>query len=120
MPRRSDPATFNGRVALLGDAQHTMVMYRGEGANQAILDASVLFNEIRSLYQSSGPIESKELREAISRYEADAVKRGELAVLASRRACLDAHNWKMLDDNSPIINRSISIDDLEDVRPERA
>jgi 2-polyprenyl-6-methoxyphenol hydroxylase-like FAD-dependent oxidoreductase len=105
---------------MIGDAQHSMVMYRGEGANQAIIDASVLFNEIRPLYQSSGPIEGESLKNATSRYEAEAVKRGELAVLASRRACLDAHDWKRLNDDSPLVNKRVSREDLEDVRPERA
>lgn len=105
---------------MLGDAQHTMVMYRGGGANQAILDASVLFDAIKPSYQSEGPIESKEFKEALARYEAEAVQRGEVAVLASRQACLDAHDWKRLNDQSPIVNMRVAREDLEDKRPETA
>lgn len=119
VPRRSDPTLSNGRIALLGDAQHAMVMYRGEGANQAILDAESLYKQIKPLYQSSASIESKALGEAIAQYEDEAVKRGELAVLASRRACLDAHDWKRLNDSSPIINVDMTRDQVEDERPER-
>lgn len=97
-----------------------MVMYRGEGANQAILDAAAFYKQISPLYQSTErAVDSKAWREAVGRYEDDAVERGELAVLASRRACLDAHDWKRLNDQSPIVNRSVGKEELRDERPER-
>lgn len=84
------------------------------------LDASVLFDAIKPLYQSDGPIESKESKEALAKYEAEAVKRGEVAELASRQACLDAHEWKRLNDQSPIVHMTVAREDLEDKRPETA
>ncbi|KAG0778083.1 hypothetical protein G6F22_011446 [Rhizopus arrhizus] len=37
------------RVVLMGDSAHPMTMFRGNGANQAILDAGSLANEIRNI-----------------------------------------------------------------------
>jgi salicylate hydroxylase len=43
-------AGFSRRVILIGDASHPMSPFKGQGANQALLDA---LNLARSLYQSS-------------------------------------------------------------------
>jgi 2-polyprenyl-6-methoxyphenol hydroxylase-like FAD-dependent oxidoreductase len=120
VPRRSSQDTFDGRVVLAGDAQHSMVMFRGEGANQAIIDVAKLFEQIRPLYSSDGPVEESDepFKAAIQRYESDAIARGEYSVLASRRACLDAHDFKRINDDSPLINQQPHRDDLQDFRPD--
>ena len=46
-------------------------------------------------------------------YEAEMIDRTELAVLASRQACLDAHDWSRLNDKSPLVRRRLMKADLE-------
>ncbi|KAM3416471.1 hypothetical protein BST61_g8066 [Cercospora zeina] len=50
VPQRNSHDPFHGRVVLLGDAMHAMVMYRGGGANHAIVDVSVLLEALKPLY----------------------------------------------------------------------
>jgi 2-polyprenyl-6-methoxyphenol hydroxylase-like FAD-dependent oxidoreductase len=111
LPRRT--TAFNsGRVILLGDAAHTMVMYRGEGANQSIMDVKVLLGLFEPLLQHEDS-EVQDFRAARDTYEDEMVERTELAVLASRQACLDAHEWQKLDDQSPLVRRRLMRADLE-------
>ncbi len=55
------------------------------------------------------------LEEMITGYEKEMVKRTRPAVLASRRACLDAHEYKRIDENSPLVSRrAIVVDEGDD------
>lgn len=47
------------------------------------------------------------LRAAIDAYEDDANARGIPGVLASRQACLDAHEYGRINDESPLVKRRI-------------
>ena len=114
LPRRT--TSFDGRVVLLGDAAHAMVMYRGEGANHAIVDVSVLLQHIGSLLEGEGEIDDGKFETAVRAYEAEMIERTEIAVLASRQACLDAHDFKKLDDRSPLVRRRLMRVDLEERR----
>ena len=107
LPRRT--TAFNGRVVLLGDAAHAMVMYRGEGANHAIVDVSTLLQHIQPLVGG----DDEKWKNAIEAYEAEMIERTELAVLASRQACLDAHDFSRLDEGSPLVRRRLMRADLE-------
>ncbi|APA14382.1 hypothetical protein SS1G_11784 [Sclerotinia sclerotiorum 1980 UF-70] len=89
---------WGGKVTLVGDAAHAMTMYRGEGANHGILDAALLIDQLKKV--KSGEITQKE---AIAAYEAEMRPRTHEAVLKSRQAALDAHDWEVLTENSPII-----------------
>jgi 2-polyprenyl-6-methoxyphenol hydroxylase-like FAD-dependent oxidoreductase len=120
VPRRNFDEVCDGRVVLLGDAMHTMVMYRGEEANHAIIDVSVLLDALKPLYGNTldltvGKVE-KAFRDAVDRYEDEVVARTEIAVLASRRACLDAHDFQRLNNDSPLVRRSLMRSDLDDPR----
>ncbi|PNP82903.1 hypothetical protein FNYG_03781 [Fusarium nygamai] len=90
----------NGRVTLAGDAAHAMTMYRGEAANHGILDAYRLTKALEGAYHKG-----KGLNEAIDEYEAELRERTEVAVLLSRQACLDAHDWAGLNENSAVLKK---------------
>jgi 2-polyprenyl-6-methoxyphenol hydroxylase-like FAD-dependent oxidoreductase len=112
-PRRTT-AFEDGRVVLLGDAAHTMVMYRGEGANHSIVDVQVLLNHFQPVVEAGG-MDGETFKEAREAYENEMVERTEIAVLASRRACMDAHEWERLNDKSPLVRRRLMRADFEEV-----
>ncbi|KAM3498455.1 hypothetical protein MY10362_008229 [Beauveria mimosiformis] len=89
-----------GRVSLAGDAAHAMTMYRGEAANHGLLDARNLCNALVKV--SSG---EASLKEALDSYEAEMVERTNPAALLSREACLDAHDFHCLNENSAVLKR---------------
>ena len=77
--------------------------YRGEGANHGILDAALLVDQLKKV--KAGEITQKEVIDA---YEAEMRPRAHEAVLKSRQAALDAHDWDVLTENSPIIGGRIA------------
>ncbi|KAK4039470.1 hypothetical protein C8A01DRAFT_16553 [Parachaetomium inaequale] len=97
-----------GHVAFVGDALHPMAMYRGEGANHAIIDVLDLVELVIQPFitQDENPADDTvDLRAALDRYEDRVVGRARPAVLASRQACLDAHCWARITDKSPLLSR---------------
>lgn len=88
----------NGLVTLVGDAAHAMTMYRGEGANHGILDAALLVDQLKLV--SAGEVG---LEEGVRLYEKEMQDRGREAVLKSRQAALDAHDWFAIHDASPLV-----------------
>lgn len=90
----------NGRVTLAGDAAHAMTMYRGEAANHGILDALRLCQVLDGVYKGD-----RSREEAILKYETELRNRTSAAVLLSRQACLDAHDWAGLNENSAVLKR---------------
>ncbi|KAH3671331.1 hypothetical protein OGAPHI_000554 [Ogataea philodendri] len=89
-------ADFNdmgGKVILVGDACHAMVMYRGEAGNHAIADVKLFIELLKQ--NKAGSLTWAEL---IDNYKKDVKARAGPAVLLSRQACLDAHNWAVLKD----------------------
>jgi hypothetical protein len=78
---------------------------RGEGANHAIVDVKD-FSEIMTpvLVQQVKGESGKSLRQALDEYEDAAVARTRPAVLASRRACMDGHEWARIDEQSPLLS----------------
>ncbi|KAK4098896.1 FAD/NAD(P)-binding domain-containing protein [Parathielavia hyrcaniae] len=106
-----------GHVALVGDALHPMAMYRGEGANHAIVDVLDLVElvipqllllpsaESSTAAAGGGVGGAGRLRAALDRYEDLVVGRARPAVLASRQACLDAHQWGRIGERSPLLSR---------------
>ena len=57
---------------------------------------------------STTPTQSS-LKKAIDAYEEEMMQRTAPAVLTSRRACLDAHEYKRIDDQSPLVSRRVMI-----------
>ena len=70
--------------------QLTSLLDRGEGANHAIYDVFEFYNRVTAHLFDTDPVT---LREALDDYEDILAKRTRPAVMASRRACLDAHDW---------------------------
>ncbi|ROT41316.1 FAD/NAD(P)-binding domain-containing protein [Sodiomyces alkalinus F11] len=91
-----------GRVVLMGDALHAMTMYRGEGANHAIADV-LDFSEIVTPHLKLNRGGSNGT--ALDAYTAAVIKRTRPAVLAARRACLDAHDWPRIIPSSPLLTK---------------
>ncbi|KAK1248647.1 hypothetical protein MKX08_006867 [Trichoderma sp. CBMAI-0020] len=89
-----------GRVTLAGDAAHAMVMYRGEAGNHGILDAWHLLRQIKAIYAGE-----KTRVAAIDAYEKEMKERALPAVLLSRQACLDAHDFHGLNENSAVLKK---------------
>ncbi|KAI8079915.1 uncharacterized protein BX664DRAFT_341808 [Halteromyces radiatus] len=85
-PQPDSLAQHQGRVTLIGDAAHTMTMFKGEGGNQAIIDAvklGQLLGKVRD-----GDIS---LEQAIDQYHEEMIPRCTKAVDESNEACYLAH-----------------------------
>ena len=87
---------------------------RGEGANHAIVDVQDFADLVSPVLSRTsispadgtpGPSGFEDLRSALDAYEDAVVDRARPGVLASRRACLDAHEWKRIDETSPLLSR---------------
>lgn len=89
-----------GRITLAGDAAHVMTMYRGEAANHGLLDAYILYHGIISVYSGA-----KSRKDIVDEYEAEMIERGKPAVLLSREACIQAHDFYGLNENSAILKK---------------
>ncbi|KAK9440956.1 FAD binding domain-containing protein [Metarhizium brunneum] len=123
-----------GNAVLMGDSLHHMAMYRGEGANHAIADVVDFANHVTPLLvadnesastagnerqtetsatadnlaaeeQAANGLERGILRHALDQYEDVVINRARPGVLASRRACLDAHEWARIGPESPLLTK---------------
>ncbi|KAI2732354.1 hypothetical protein CBS147332_1493 [Penicillium roqueforti] len=88
------------RAVLMGDSAHTMTMFRGEGANNAIVDVLDLVTRVDMRQPSS--FDSKALLSSLAAYENDVFARAEPSFLNSRQACLDAHDFSKIE-GSPLV-----------------
>ncbi|KAJ5769012.1 hypothetical protein N7520_003571 [Penicillium odoratum] len=100
------------RVVLVGDAAHAMTMYRGEAANHGILDVKELFSLVLPVLETEVFSEER-LRDACESYTKGMVERAAPAVLHSRQACLDAHDYERINDESPLIRRRIAVHETQ-------
>ncbi|CAG8280068.1 unnamed protein product [Penicillium nalgiovense] len=88
------------RTVLMGDSAHTMTMFRGEGANNAIVDVLDLVRRVDMCRPSS--FNSGALLSSLAAYENDVFTRAEPSFLNSRQACLDAHDFSKIE-GSPLV-----------------
>jgi hypothetical protein len=49
--------------------------------------------------------ERRNLRTVLDIYEDEVITRARPGVLASRRACIDAHEWSKINEKSPLLSR---------------
>lgn len=68
----------DGRITMAGDAAHPMLIYRGQGFQHAILDASQYLDALIKVREGAGT-----RAQAISAYDADMIERGAKAVQQS-------------------------------------
>lgn len=97
LPSRGFWDNLGGRATLLGDAAHAMTMYRGEAANHAFKDVEELVERMVE--------HTLDIPTVCFSYENSMIDRTRRAVLASRQACLDAHEHSRIDHRSPLISK---------------
>ncbi|EGV64825.1 hypothetical protein PSN45_005171 [Yamadazyma tenuis] len=89
------------QVLLAGDAAHAMTMFRGEAGNHGITDAFELMKHIDEY------LAGRKTWEVAAKDFCSGIKaRAAPAVLLSRQACLDAHNFSKIrpDTDSPLLS----------------
>ncbi|KAE8441210.1 hypothetical protein EG329_005610 [Mollisiaceae sp. DMI_Dod_QoI] len=96
----------NGRVTLAGDAAHPMTPHRGQGLNHAICDASHFVDAMQKVVAGTS-----NLKDAITTYSEEVVRRGADEVLISRQNAIMMLNWDQLME-SPMMKRSLQKSDL--------
>ncbi|EED13599.1 FAD binding domain protein [Talaromyces stipitatus ATCC 10500] len=96
------------RVILMGDAAHTMTMFRGEGGNNATTDAYDFVKRIGPLIEEKNQhreVPWEKFKQALDEYDRDVLTRGRLCVINARQACLDAHDFSLVTEDSPLVSR---------------
>lgn len=90
----------------------THVLVRGEAGNHGILDVANLLAQILPVFghlsdtniNRSGTA-PRTLKEACDAFEEEMIERCRPAVLRSRKACYDAHDYANIDEKSPLVAR---------------
>ncbi len=94
-----DPALLEhaGNVTLIGDAAHPMSPFKGQGANQALLDALALARSITATCTPYTTWHEQGLRKALlERFEIEMTKRANRKVTESRHAATVLHTPEVL------------------------
>lgn len=103
-----------GPVSLLGDAAHPMSPFKGQGANQALLDALSLVHKLTTACQSVSDWRTLDLRQAVlSEYEAEMSTRSSVKVNGSAAAAAFLHSDIVLQEGDQTIGAKWKSSNLE-------
>lgn len=91
----------SGRVVLIGDAAHPMSPFKGQGANQALLDAVDLAHELAT---------APTVRDAVAAYQRAMCERSGVQVLSSRERVRRLHSTEILDAAAVAEWRGVNVD----------
>ncbi len=86
-----------------------MRVVRGEGANHGIADTAVLMRYLLPVLQKLDEESAEAQERAINAYEAEMIQRAGPAVLTSRKACMDAHDYQCINDESPLVSKRVMV-----------
>jgi salicylate hydroxylase len=89
-PMQSNLMMNCGLVTLLGDACHPMSPFKGQGANQAIVDAQSLAHELANSHILA--LKRRNINKALRAYELEMSSRTRSKVLKSRSASIFLHS----------------------------
>ena len=90
-----------GPITLIGDAAHPMSPFKGQGANQALIDALVLARTIYTNCKSSNQWQKTGLRtQVLSEFENDMIHRSAVKVKESRAAAQFLHSDVVLQEGN--------------------
>lgn len=86
-----DVGNVGSKITLLGDAGHPMSPFKGQGANQALLDAVLLARALYKVFQLRGSEDKYALEDALGEYESSMLTRSASKVKASAEAAKFLH-----------------------------
>lgn len=95
--------SYRGPLSLL-------MSFGGEAPNHGILDVKRRLDcHLAVLKGDSALREMQSTREACAAYEQEMVELTRAAVLASRQACLDAHEYRSIHGNPPLVSKIVNM-----------
>ncbi|KAL8742486.1 MAG: hypothetical protein Q9190_005034 [Brigantiaea leucoxantha] len=112
VPKEGMWSNQEGRMTMVGDAAHAMTMFRGEAANHGITDVAIFLSNVLPLLRGGPPDKNNKvssLKEGVDAYEKEMISRTAPAVLTSRKACMDAHDYESINDQSPLVSRRVMV-----------
>ena len=109
-----NPNPPSAQIILIGDAQHAMSPFKGQGANQSITDATQLSQLITKNHTKISSSNGN-LSTMLRTFEREMNQRTRVKVLASREAIANVHTTKMFSDERKFADLANS-----DLRGERA
>jgi hypothetical protein len=71
------------------------------------MDVAELLKHLLPILKSSSESDIPKLKKVVDAYQGEMISRSAPAVMMSRQACLDAHDYKSINDNSPLISRRV-------------
>ena len=91
----------NDKVTLIGDAAHPMSPFKGQGANQALLDALALAREINKGCKPSSNWKTEGIRKTVlTEFESEMLERSAVKVKTSADAAHFLHSEMVLDEGN--------------------